>query len=384
MKLEALQGFLRVNPQNTVNDVSLQGKAKRQRRKKKRQSALSKARSKARQKVSGVRQRGQAVKKRIGQSAPAMRLKKSSLQVPARVAAVRQKRQMNGGSIKNAIGGMEMSVNDMLMQPGTGRGILDGNMYGSLNGPGKAARQAARKARRAQRAAKKQARQAKRQDRKKKTADRRASRGTRRDERLAAKQQRQATREARKQNRLERRARRKEMSGAERRAERRDERRTRREERQQGRQDKRAERQDARAARRLERQESRQEAKRLRQEQRQQKRNERRGDGGVLRDVFGNITETAGEIFGGGDDGGGGFFSEGGAGAGFAESFEDATGFDFPLGQDDPESELRSGDGEPIEDESSLPIVPIAIGAAVVGYLALSGKGKKGKRKKRK
>ena len=30
MKLEALQGFLRVNPQNTVNDVSLQGKAKRQ------------------------------------------------------------------------------------------------------------------------------------------------------------------------------------------------------------------------------------------------------------------------------------------------------------------------------------------------------------------
>jgi len=32
MKLEALQGFLRVNPQNTVNDVSLQGK--RQRRKK--------------------------------------------------------------------------------------------------------------------------------------------------------------------------------------------------------------------------------------------------------------------------------------------------------------------------------------------------------------
>jgi len=330
MKLEALQGFLRVNPQNTVNDVSLQGK--KQRRKKKRQSALSKARSTAkravRQKVSGARQ--------------AVRQKASSLQVPARVAAIRQKRQMNGGSIKNAIGGMEMSVNDMLMQPGTGRGILDGNMYGSLNGPGRAARKAAR-------AAKKQARQAKRQDRKKKTADRRASRSTRRDERLAAKQQRQATRE----------------------------------ERQQGRQDKKAERQDARAARRLERQESRQEAKRLRQEQRQLRRNERRGDGGVLRDVFGNITETAGEIFGGGDDGGG-FFSEGGAGAGFAESFEDATGFDFPLGQDDPESSLRSGDGEPIEDESSLPIVPIAIGAAVVGYIALSGKGKKGKRKKRK
>ncbi|GAG14812.1 unnamed protein product, partial [marine sediment metagenome] len=195
MKLEALQGFLRVNPQNTVNDVSLQGKAKRQRRKKKRQSALSSARSAARQKVSGARQ--------------AVRQKASSIQVPARVAEIRQKRQMNGGSIKNAIGGMEMSVSDMIngmyslneqthvMPDGT---IMAGASHGAqLNAPG------GRAARKAARELKRKARQAKKADRKKKTADRRTKRSTRRDEKLDARLARQKSREDRKANRLARR-----------------------------------------------------------------------------------------------------------------------------------------------------------------------------------
>ena len=123
MKLEALQGFLRVNPQNTENVVSLQGKAQRQRRRKKRKSALANARTAARQKVRQARQ-----------GAPMVRMRKSALQVPAAVAAARQKRAMNGGSIKNAIGGMEMSVEE----------ILNGSLNDmALNAPG------ARKARRA-------------------------------------------------------------------------------------------------------------------------------------------------------------------------------------------------------------------------------------------
>ena len=344
MKLEALQGFLRVNPQNTVNKVDLQGR--RERKIKRRESALARKRRRA------AIQEARMERRAAMRSMPMLAMR-PQMNVDR---AEKLRREVSEARIKNAVGNMSMQVGDILNAIESRENPTEF----ILNAPG------ARQARKAARRFKRRQRQQKRTDRRNRRQARKKSRGIARGER-------QITRQAKRQARLERRERRKQMTGAERRADRRKQRQDKRAERQKQRQDARQARKDKRRDARLARQESRQQAKLDRKQARLDKR-----EGGVLKEFFSTAGETVSNIFGGDDQGGGsgggGFFSDA------VDRFEDATGIDVPFNDQETETRDKALGGQEDTGISKL-ILPLAIGGAALLFLTNKNK-KKTKRRK--
>ena len=340
MKLEALQGFLRVNPQNTVNTVDLQGK--RQRKIKRRESALARKRRKDAIRSARMQRR----------SMPMLAMR-PQMKVDR---AQKLRREVSEARIKNAIGNMSLQVGDILNAVETRENPTEF----ILNAPGK-------------RQARKAARQMRRAARRRRKDERRQRRQQRRKGRSIARTDRQSTRQAKRQARLERRERRKQMTGAERRADRRQQRQDKRAARQKQRQDARQARKDKRRDARLARQESKQQARLDRKQARLDKR-----EGGVFKEFLSTAGETVSNIFGrddeGGGGGGGGFFSDA------IDRFEDATGIDVPF--NDQEAETRD---KALEEQEGTGIgkliLPLAIGGAALLFLTNKNK-KKTKRRK--
>jgi len=379
MKLSALNGFARVNPTDTVNEVDLQGhtpghtdmnavpvgmilrKAKRKlgkaSRKEKRQARREERRARREQRrmqeqtnfyVDGEQifsslDDNNARKKILGQRLDQLfdraektnnpRTKEKIIKLMERLKTLQGS---TNGRITNFMGNTGASIEEM-------------------NGfalQGKKEREARKK---------------RRQEAKRK--------------RQQARQEKKALKDQAKKKRLEKRARRRELTGQERRAKRRDERRTRKAERQRQRQEARKSRQDARRQARQDRQTARQEARAERQRQRQEARAGRGGFGDALKsgiDVFGD--KIADKIGLGGDDlaqtkGGvetvntGGGFLDNLIDQGL-ETLEDETGLD--LTKDAP------------DEEKSNMTLPLIIGGGLVGayLLTQNKKGKKTKRKK--
>jgi len=378
MKLEALNGFLRANPKGTVNEVSLQGghsyfeptmemlngplavkmalkrgmkrkarKLERQDKRENRRLARQEAREqrRLRRQDQGIEMPSELQQARMSRQASRRGRRAEGILTNQQVKDARRqfrtikklsKFGLNGseaGFIRNAIGGSGMSVE-------------------TLNG---------------------MALQGKK--------ERKAERERKRKERKAKRDRAKKLRAEAKEKRLQKRIKRRELTGQERRTKRREERRTKRAERQAQRQEARADRQQKRRDDRLARQQARQEAKAERQRQRQ----EARGDGPLanlgdkLSDITGNIFDRGDDSElrsgGGGDSGGGGFFDSAGGGA-IADFVEDQTGID--LASDEDILEQRD------EQEKQKAMLPIIIGAGLVGGYLLYNQSKKKKGKKRK
>ena len=386
MKLSALNGFARVNPTGTVNQVDLQGhtpghlqghtpghstdmnaipvgmilrKAKRKLGKKDRKQK--------RQERRALRQARRRDKQLIGQEArfitdtyPNTPLLQQRLQLLLDTAE-----QTGDQGVVNKI---QKIIERVSTLQGSTNGVIN-NFVGDKSGTvaemngfalqGKKEREARRRRRKAKKEA-----------------------------RAKAQAEKKRLRAEAKQKRLQRRAKRRELTAQERRAKRRDERRTRKAERQAKRQEARASRKEARRQARQDRQTARQEARaerqRTRQEARTERRESRREGRWSFGEAFAGVVETFGDTIGdklgiGGDD------SETRAGGGFGggglidnlvdEGFdvlEDATGVD-----------LKSEEIDDTTEKSAIPL-PLIIGGGLVGayLLTQNKKGKKGKRKK--
>lgn len=201
--------------------------------------------------------------------------------------------------------------------------------------------------------------------------------------RQQSRQEKKSLKDQAKKKRLEKRARRRELTGQERRAKRRDERRTRKEERQAQRQEARETKRQARRDDRKARQDARLQARQDRQRQRQEARGERGGFGDALKsgiDVFKDtIADKIG--LGGNDDGFAqtrGGVEDVNTGGGFLDNLidqgldklEDETGLDL------------TKDAQEDKEKSSMTL-PLIIGGGLVGAYLLT-QNKKGKKRKRK
>ena len=380
MKLSALNGFARVNPTNTVNEVDLQGhtpghtdmnavpvgmilrKAKRK---------LGKASRKEKRQARREERRANRQQRRMQDNSFFV----DGEQVFSSLDDNNARKKVLGQRIEQLLDRAEKTNNPktkekiakLLDRLKTLQGSTNGritNFMGNTSGSVEEINGFALQGKKEREARKKRRQEAKRK-------------------RQQARQEKKDLREQAKKKRLEKRARRRELTGQERRAKRRDERRTRKSERQAQRQEARAKRRDERRTRKAERQAQRQEAKAERQRQRQEARGERGGFGDALKsgiDIFGNkIADQIG--LGDNDDGlaqtrGG--IEDVNTGGGFLDNLidqgldklEDETGLDI------------TKDGQEDQEKSSMTL-PLIIGGGLVGAYLLT-KNKKGKKTKRK